>query len=134
MDKGPWTVVAGDITGKIRIDSDDFTHDASLIVYGDFANDDDRIKYARFIADKLNSLAEKDAALCRAREWMKTVWSKDSVPSTPPDLDRSFPCPHEARVKELEEQVRMRYEVLTALEKDITEVKDLIRNCIERIQ
>jgi hypothetical protein len=63
MDKGPFTVTAGDITGKIRIDSDDFTHDASLTVYGDFADDDDRIKYARFIADQLNSCAAKDARI-----------------------------------------------------------------------
>ena len=76
MDKGPFTVTAGDITGKIRIDSDDFTHDASLIVYGDFADDDDRIKYAEFIANELNSCAEKDAELKRQLNEIRT---KDSM-------------------------------------------------------
>jgi len=38
----------------IVIESEDFTHDASLIVTGDFADKEQRIKYAETLADKLN--------------------------------------------------------------------------------
>lgn len=53
MDKGPWTVG----TDGDRIDSDDFTRDASLILYGDFAPEkpEAKIAYLQFIADELNS-------------------------------------------------------------------------------
>jgi hypothetical protein len=55
MDKGPWTVGPN----NDRIDSDDFTRDASLILYGDFAPEEPENKraYLQFIADELNSCA-----------------------------------------------------------------------------
>ena len=52
MDKGPWTV--SNREGDVRIDSGDFTHDASLIVYGDFRDTKTKVQYARFIAKLLN--------------------------------------------------------------------------------
>jgi hypothetical protein len=63
MDKGPWDVGVN----YDRIDSDDFTHDASLILYGDFAPEDRR-PYLQFIADQLNSCTAKDAEIKRLRE------------------------------------------------------------------
>lgn len=58
MDRGSWTVAAsGD-----RIDSDDFKHDASLILYGDF-RPEDRVPYLQSIADKLNSESAKDVRI-----------------------------------------------------------------------
>ncbi len=58
QENGPWSVnEAGD-----RIDSGDFTHDASLIVYGDFADDEQKRKYAQLIADRLNALTAQPIA------------------------------------------------------------------------
>lgn len=51
-DKGPWEV--RDTDRGVMIDSDDFTHDASLIVYGDFRDTETKIKYAEYIASILN--------------------------------------------------------------------------------
>ena len=58
MDKGLWTV--RDTPRGIMIDSDDFTHDASLIVYGDFRDKKQKIKYAKFIANLLNNAVSKE--------------------------------------------------------------------------
>jgi len=70
MDKGPWTVGPN----NDRIDSDDFTRDASLILYGDFAPEEPENKraYLQFIADELNScsaLRARIAVLEKAVEW-----------------------------------------------------------------
>ena len=50
MDKGPF-IMNGD-----RIDSDDFTRDASLIAYGDFASKDDKEAYLEPICAALNNI------------------------------------------------------------------------------
>lgn len=59
MDKGPWTVdVWPDRDGgrpSIVLQSDDFTFDAALEISGDFASHEQKLKYAHFIADQLNS-------------------------------------------------------------------------------
>lgn len=79
-DKGPWEVVVANVHGSakldgsgpttdIRIDSDDFTHGASLIVCGDFKNDKEKIKYAKFICNLLNSAIQK-------HEFMKDMANK----------------------------------------------------------
>jgi len=51
-DRGPW--FAKWTARGLMIDSDDFTHDASLIVYGDFKDDRQRMRYAKYIATLLN--------------------------------------------------------------------------------
>lgn len=69
--KGSWTV---DVTDT-RINSDDFTHDASLILYGDFAPMDKR-PYLEFIAKELNDapvLRTRLSALERVVEAAKNV-------------------------------------------------------------
>ena len=53
-DKGPWAA-GKDGPGKVFVESDDVTHDVRLYVNGDFANDRDRMRYARLIADRLNA-------------------------------------------------------------------------------
>jgi len=50
-DNGPWTA---NKDGR-RINSDDFTHDVSLIVTGDFYDDAQRKAYADNLAAKLNA-------------------------------------------------------------------------------
>lgn len=49
-DKGPWTVSPD---GSV-IESEDFTHDVQIQIYGDFYDSDQRKKYADNIAAKLN--------------------------------------------------------------------------------
>ena len=51
IERGPW-YVSEDGCG---LSSDDFHHDASLMVEGDFANDEDRKRYADEIARRLNT-------------------------------------------------------------------------------
>ena len=55
-DTGPWEV--RDTDRGVMIDSDDFTHDASLIVYGDFRNKKQMMEYGKFIAGILNRHTE----------------------------------------------------------------------------
>jgi hypothetical protein len=50
FDKGPWKVIDG---GR-QVTSDDFTHDATLRVSGDFENGDARFAYATALAQTLN--------------------------------------------------------------------------------
>lgn len=55
-DKGPWTVNTSGT--EIHVESEDFTHDVSLCVYGDFKNKRERVAYAKFIAKVLNGTRE----------------------------------------------------------------------------
>ena len=56
-ERGPWRAGRQEphpVTG-IYLESDDFTHDARLYVYGDFRDDDERFAYAGEIARRLNA-------------------------------------------------------------------------------
>lgn len=53
MDNGVWTV-GEQKDGKVFVESSDFTHDVRLYVDGDFADTEQQIEYAQFIANKLN--------------------------------------------------------------------------------
>lgn len=56
-DEGPWTVEVWQEPGKtptVVVSSDDFRHDASLVVTGDFWDLEQKKAYAQLIADKLN--------------------------------------------------------------------------------
>ena len=50
IERGPWTASAD---GRV-LESDDFHHDATLRVGGDFANDEQRHQYAEELARRLN--------------------------------------------------------------------------------
>ena len=50
-DKGPWTVSPD---GSV-IESDDFTHDVQIQIYGDFFDSAQKKMYADNIAKKLNA-------------------------------------------------------------------------------
>jgi len=61
MDKGPFRVKVTKFKSgmcgpenDVRLNSDDFTHDASLIVYGDFKNLATKRRYADYICKLLN--------------------------------------------------------------------------------
>lgn len=61
MDKGPWVARRlFERTGKDLkkngwcVASDDFEHDVTLEIHGDFANDQWRKDYAEWLADRLN--------------------------------------------------------------------------------
>ena len=51
MDKGPWRA------RLLCVESEDSSHDVTLDITGDFATDDERDKYARWLANELNSCA-----------------------------------------------------------------------------
>lgn len=64
-DKGPWTASPDGRT----IQSEDFTHDVTLRVSGDFADDTQRQQYSERLAEKLNASVEgsdsvQEAAPC----------------------------------------------------------------------
>lgn len=44
--------------GNVYLRNDDFAHDATLLVTGDFAARDEKIAYAQALADRLNGGAE----------------------------------------------------------------------------
>jgi hypothetical protein len=52
LDRGPWA--ARKSQWGVRIESDDFEHDVSLHLSGDFASDEDWNEYAQAIVDRLN--------------------------------------------------------------------------------
>jgi len=66
-----------DIYGEIVVESDDNTHDALLLVRGDFKNNDERMAYARVIAKRLNAFhdLEKQKNAQRVFLKMKTKYS-----------------------------------------------------------
>ncbi|MBI6727277.1 hypothetical protein YA0089_27050 [Pseudomonas viridiflava] len=53
IEKGPWKARQS-ADGKVEIQSDDFHHDASLYITGDFENKHQRLAYAEEIARRLN--------------------------------------------------------------------------------
>lgn len=59
MDRGPWHIDVwsprdGSTSIRIVLQSDDFNHDAALEISGDFATQEQKMKYAEFIRDQLN--------------------------------------------------------------------------------
>ncbi len=54
MDKGPWVAEKFKREGW-GVTSDDFTHDVCLYIGGDFEDDEQKRKYAEWLAAKLNS-------------------------------------------------------------------------------
>lgn len=59
-DKGPWIVASE--TGN-KIESDDFTHDVTLTISGDFGSDADRVEYAQWLCEILNKQGELNAGI-----------------------------------------------------------------------
>jgi hypothetical protein len=57
----PWEANAS-ACGRVGIYSDDPEHDAILWVYGDFADDKQRLAYAQNIAQRLNGVAQQPVA------------------------------------------------------------------------
>ena len=58
-EKGPWSVSMGKSeagTFKVCLQSDDFHHDVALYITGDFYDNDQRIEYARRLADRMNRM------------------------------------------------------------------------------
>lgn len=56
MDEGPWEVKEDGC--QVWIESDDFKHDVSLQLYGDFKDWDERTRYANWIAKALNGASK----------------------------------------------------------------------------
>ena len=61
-DRGPWLVNEWS-NNRVVLQSDDFEHDVALIVDGDFADYDDKLAYAKRMANWLNERLQQDAAL-----------------------------------------------------------------------
>lgn len=57
FDRGPWRVV---MVGPVYADicSDDFTHDVTISVNGDFESMGQRLQYAQDLAETLNTVIE----------------------------------------------------------------------------
>lgn len=59
---GPWSVSVGKSeagTLKVCLQSDDFHHDVALYITGDFCDNDQRIEYARLLADRMNRMPKE---------------------------------------------------------------------------
>jgi len=54
-DTGKWKPIYTDKTGKVIIESDDFSFDAQMIITGDFVDHKERMAYAQKICDRLNA-------------------------------------------------------------------------------
>ncbi len=65
VENGPWEAYQEDSPAgyEIGVESNDFTHDARLIVYGDFEDLDQKFAYAQEIAKRLNSVNLSDGPL-----------------------------------------------------------------------
>jgi hypothetical protein len=55
-EKGPWKAEVWEVDGvkKVVLQSDDFTHDVTLYVSGNFASFEQKVWYAELLAEKLN--------------------------------------------------------------------------------
>lgn len=62
-DEGPFIVIVDEREDErypeVRIESDDFTHDVSLIVVGDFWSLEQKIAYAEMLAEWLTKAAKE---------------------------------------------------------------------------
>lgn len=56
VERGPWKIYRDDLDDKLRIASDDFTHDVALILTGDFENKEQEEAYAAEIVRRLSLL------------------------------------------------------------------------------
>lgn len=54
FDFGPWLVGEVEKNGKVYLESDDFVHDVRLYVDGDFADVEEKLRYAHGVARQLN--------------------------------------------------------------------------------
>ena len=54
MDTGPWS--ARENAKEVYVESDDFKHDVALTVNGDFRNRAEKLKYAEWLAGRLNKV------------------------------------------------------------------------------
>lgn len=58
QDLGPWSAeIWNGLERKVVLQSDDFAHDVTLVITGDFWDEPARLKYAQMIADDLNAAA-----------------------------------------------------------------------------
>lgn len=62
QEKGPWKAVI--YTKGIALQSDDFHHDVTLYISGDFADQDQKWKYAIMLADRMNRMPQEQ--LCHS--------------------------------------------------------------------
>jgi hypothetical protein len=69
MDKGPWRVFPDEMGTPIYVSSDDFAHDVQLRVFGDFADDAERLAYCEWLAGVLNSASRDYLANSLAKEY-----------------------------------------------------------------
>ena len=54
MDKGPWTFRYDEETREVYVESGDFNHDVTLTVNGDFRHRAAKLRYAQWLAERLN--------------------------------------------------------------------------------
>lgn len=57
---GPWEVHASKLDRDVYLFSDDFTHDVSLKISGDFETREQKIEYAHELARRLNTWKESN--------------------------------------------------------------------------
>lgn len=59
-ERGPWSVdiwkSSNGGSPRVILQSDDFTHDAALEISGDFISLDQKVKYARLLATRMNKM------------------------------------------------------------------------------
>lgn len=75
VERGPWYVHESD--RNVFLWSDDFTHDAGLMVSGDFSGREQKLAYAQELANRLNGYAELtrlQSELHEMREREMTEW------------------------------------------------------------
>jgi len=56
MDTGPWTFRYDEETREVYVESGDFNHDVTLTVNGDFRHRAERLRYAKWLAGRLNQV------------------------------------------------------------------------------
>jgi hypothetical protein len=74
---GPWEVKVWP-DKRVVVDSDDFTHDVSLIVCGDFESDEQRMQYARMICERLNTAPQPDDTAIQP-DWNQLEAAQESL-------------------------------------------------------
>ena len=58
-DSGPWSARYDESTREVYVESDDFAHDVTLTVNGDFRHRAEKMKYADWLARRLNAGKEE---------------------------------------------------------------------------
>lgn len=73
IDEGLWYIGQNRGDKRVYVESDDFTHDVRLYIDGDFADDQQKMKYAEGVAYALNRFLKMTQKEREGKAYVKNI-------------------------------------------------------------